>query len=98
MTRDLVLGRYLCEMPACKVPKNADGNYYSHASAEDYLLGSRVPRAVPEAGGTKDGGAEEARAVEGAGSTTTRGKIPGCCPCHHGRAVGAAAVSGYVYV
>lgn len=93
MTRDLVLGRYLCEMPACKVPKNADGNYYSHASAEDYLLGSRVPRAVPEAGG-----AEEARAVEGAGSTTTRRKIPGRCPCHHGRAVGAAAVSGYVYV
>lgn len=33
VTRDFVLGRYLCEMPACKVPKNADGNYYFHTSA-----------------------------------------------------------------
>lgn len=57
-----------------------------------------VPRAVPEPG-PRDEGTCKARAVERAGSTwTTRSKIPGRCPCHHGRVVGVAAVSGYVYV
>lgn len=82
------------------------------AKCQKILMGTTTPTQVPRTvclalefpglcqrlGGPRMGGAEEARAVEGAGSTTTRGKIPGRCPCHHGRAVGAAAVSGYVCV
>lgn len=42
VTRDLGLGRYLCQIPACKVPKSADGNYYFHTNAQDYLTGFKV--------------------------------------------------------
>lgn len=60
-------------------------------------LKSLVPRAVPETGDPRMRRDIKAKAVEKAGSTT-RSKIPGHYPCHHGRVVGAAAAFGYEYV
>lgn len=58
VTRDPMLGRCLCEVPACKVPKNADGNcyfQYKELRTISLALESQVPRAMP-APGPKDEG------------------------------------------
>lgn len=53
-----MLGRCLCEVPACKVPKNADGNcyfQYKELRTISLALESQVPRAMPEPGPKDEG-------------------------------------------